>query len=226
MAISPLVQSNSKNAGSVNSSGLAFANDNVAGNLLVCGVRYGPASVAVTVSDSQGNSWLEVDDIQGPTNGVWLFYAPNCDAGPNTVTVLGGGTPTGMRFAIAEYPGADLSLPLDVSTTASSASGNQVQCPLATNFDGDLLVIVHGSSVSSAATGGSAQYTVEEQQTNFFAFTDGFGVAAGSEIGLVNLATTCTWNAVMAAFRPQVDAISPTLVPVTRHRIYEYTYQC
>lgn len=225
MAIAPLIQSNSKNAGSVTSTTLAYTTDNAAGNMLVCCVRFAVSGIVITVTDSQGNTWVEADDLQGGSTGVWIFYAKNCASGPNTVTISATGVAAGLRCAVAEYAGADTTAPYDVSSTATG-TGTLASVPLTTLSDGVLLVLCLGVSTASVATAGSGQYTVEEQQGNFFAFVDGFGLTAGNETGLVNLATSCTWLAVMVAFKPQIDAASPKFIPQTRHRVYEFLYEC
>lgn len=219
------VQHSSVNAGTVTLGHCAFGSANAAGNLLVCVIRNGLQGVALTVTDSAGNIWTEVGDLQTGSNGVWMFYAPNCAAGANTVNVSSNGAAASMRIAVSEYQGADPTAPLDVSNTATGA-GTQVSVPLTTSFNGELLVIGHMSSIASVPTGGSAQYTVEEQINNFVGLTDGYGVLAGAETGLVNLATTCNWYGVMAAFRGPVDVTSVFLVPKTEHRLHEYQYQC
>ncbi|MES1993138.1 MAG: hypothetical protein V4457_05930 [Pseudomonadota bacterium] len=215
MAINAALQHRSTVAGAVNSASLAFSSNNAAGSLLTCGVRYGPAGANVGVTDSQGNDWQPVADQQGSTNGVWLFCARNSAAGANTVTVTGDGVATSMRIAIAEYQGADLVAPLDVSAVGT-ATGTALSVPLTTNFDGELLVLVEGSSASSVVTAGSAQYTVEEHPDNFFSYTDGFGVSAGAEAGVLTLGTSATWIAVMAAFAKAGDPTAVVdLVPCT-----------
>lgn len=219
------VQSNSSNPGGVSTGALAYASPNGAGNLLVAAVRYAPAAQTMSLTDTQGNNWLPVNDLQGSNNGVFLFYAPNCAGGANTVTFHGGGTGTAMRVAIAEYSGADPVAPLDVSTDAT-AVGTAVSVPLTTTGPAELLVLANGVSAASTATAGSAQYNVEEQVSNFFSFTDGLGVTAATETGVLNLSASVTWIAVMAAFIPFVDATSPTLVPGSTYRITEFTYLC
>lgn len=221
------VQSNSANVGaSVNVGNLAFSSNNTAGSLLLCVVRHGLQGVTMSVADSQGNSWQEAGDLQLFSTGVWLFYAANCQAGANTVTATSGGAAATMRMCIAEYSGADTVSPFD-ATAGATATGTLVSTPLTTNFDGSLLAIGHTTSAASVATPGSGQYTVEETVENRAGLTDGLGIVAGSETGLINLATSATWGAVIASFRPpQIVSVSTTLIPSTQHRVYEFTHEC
>lgn len=225
MAIS-LLQSTSVSSGAVNTGNLAFLSNNTAGSLLTCCIRYGPANATVGVTDSQGNTWVKADDLQATNQGVFLFYAKNCAAGANTVTVTGSGTATSMRIAIGEYSGADTVAPLDVTTTAT-ATNTAIRLPVTTLSDGSVLVIAYGTSATSVASG-TAGYTVEETLGNLFGFADGFGSGtAGSETGSVNLVTSVTWTGVMAVFRPPAPT-SPdiTLVPDTKLRVYEFVFEC
>lgn len=101
---------------------VAYLSNNTAGNLLILvGRTNTPASV--TVSDSQSNAWAKaVAQANASTNGIVIWYAPNCKAGANTVTVSGG---LGVELVIAEYSGLATSGVLDPGITNSgSGSGN------------------------------------------------------------------------------------------------------
>lgn len=225
MAITGPLQTNSANAGSVTLGHCAFSSNVSPGSLLVCTVRMQQAGVTMSMTDSLGNTWVYIDDNQGGSTCLFMFYCANSLAGANTVNVTWGGTAATMRITVAEYQGADPVTPLDVHNQAS-ATGTLVSIPLTTSFDQALLVIGVNTALGSVETGGSAQYTVREAVNNFLGYADGYGVTAGPETGLINLATSSSWGGIIAAFRAPADTISVNLVPRTDHRIHEYGYQC
>lgn len=227
MAISPIIQHNQANAGSVNLGHCSYSSNNAAGNILFCAVRYADPAQTVAFSDSAGNTWNPSPlNALGSSTGIWLGWAPNCVAGANTVNVTGSGVAASMRIAVAEYQGADSVAPFDVANTASG-TGTAIALALTPTYPGELLIIVTGSAVASVPTGGSAQFTVEESVGSFLAFTDGFGAnPAGLENGAVNIATSTNWLAIMAAFRAPIDTVSALLVPQTGFRLHEFQYLC
>jgi hypothetical protein len=117
------------------STSLAFTSGNTAGNLLVV---IGEANSALSVSDSQGNTWGTAVKIEDPSSTfLYIWYAKNCKAGANTVTVSGA-----TNLVIAEYAGADVSSPVDVSSTniVASSSTTQTSGSAATTAAGDLVI--------------------------------------------------------------------------------------
>lgn len=141
-------------AGSGTTQSKAFASNNTAGNLLVAVVSWATTDRTPTVSDSQGNTWTEIGthfyDINANIEeGLAMFYAKNCKAGANTVTVNYGGTCTDRVLVIAEFSGADTSNPLDGTAGqgstndnlhAGSGSNNATSTAITPSVDGCLLL--------------------------------------------------------------------------------------
>src|ERR1039458_3047221 len=121
-----LVQSTSvNNAGTVTSQALAFNSNNTSGNCIAVCIRSAYLSAALTVSDSQGNSYQEaIQTNQTTDNGTdAIYYAMNIHGGANTVTVTQGSSTT-LRFAILEYSGVALTSALDVTAGAQGGSSS------------------------------------------------------------------------------------------------------
>lgn len=223
MAIA-LVQKNSNLDSTVNVGTCAFLSNNTAGNLLILVLRHAQQGVTVTITDSQGNTWAEATDLQGSSTGLWLFYAKNCAGGANTVTITAGGAAATMREFIAEYSGCDPVAPLDATSTATANSG-LVSVPLTTGVDNPLLIVGHSTAVVSVASSGTG-YTLEDTNQDRGGWSDNIGGLAGSETGLVNLATATTWLGVMASFAPFSPGVASVVVPQVAHRLYEFQYEC
>lgn len=109
----------SKGAGS---NSVAFDAGNTAGNLLVCAI--GSAGDVTNVTDTAGNTWAKA--VDGDTGGTDIYgdiwYAMNCAAGANTVS-LTGGFGGFEAIAVAEYSGVTTSPALDRTAVATDATG-------------------------------------------------------------------------------------------------------
>lgn len=115
-------------AGSDTNVAHAYTTNNTAGNLLVLAVGWSPTATAIsTVTDSAGNTWTQVStnspvDVSGGTFGFAVYYALNCAAGANTVTVTWGSAVTNKALACAEYSGIATASAFDVSVGQAQAS--------------------------------------------------------------------------------------------------------
>lgn len=105
-----LVQSNSISTGgsAFASESVVFGSNNTAGNMLVCCVRLPSGSgKTFTIADSQSNSWTQFpSSASNGTDLDTMWYAFNCKAGANTVTVSVSTGITFFRLIIAEFSGA------------------------------------------------------------------------------------------------------------------------
>ena len=101
-------------AGSVNTSiSLAFGSNNTAGNCLLACITWSSFSGAVLtgVTDTRGNTWVQVGERQVDLHNIntfcALFAAFNCAAGSNTVTANYSTSGSDyLQLAIREYSGA------------------------------------------------------------------------------------------------------------------------
>ena len=88
------------------SKSVSFLNDNIAGNTLVCWVRYNRDSTTTsTLTDTKLNVWHLIQRLNsgvgGDINELW--YAENCAAGPNTVTSTPDAASEFWALIVAEY---------------------------------------------------------------------------------------------------------------------------
>lgn len=99
----------------------AYGSDNTAGNLLVLAVAWNPTATAISsVTDSAGNTWTQVAtnspvDVSSGTFGLAMYYAMNCAAGANTVTVTWGSAVAAKVLICGEWNGIATASAFDVS---------------------------------------------------------------------------------------------------------------
>jgi len=178
-----------------------FASGNTAGNVLACGVFAGTLTTPV-VTDSNSNTWVFAG-TQLATNdsghrNLYLFYALNCAAGANSVTVATDGADA--IVSIAEYSG----LPTTLTPQFSSATG------IGTSYDAGALVVgsaaaffgivsgQYGGVTNTPANGFTdipsnvAQYWADDLITSGGGTTD--------YAGTITNAGNNGWNAAVIAF--------------------------
>lgn len=187
---------------------LAFGSNNTLGNLLVAMVGYASAKDFVSITDSQGNTWVQAGADNANAN---IFYAANCKAGANTVTVNKGGTTARAFLAIAEYSGVSATHALDqtsfVNGTTSAAPGDLVYCANA----GELIVVMHqNGSAALNYSAPAAGWTIESSVTGQFAmWADNANCAQGGNVFSCTMSGSDAWHEKMAVFLPAVPA-APT----------------
>src|SRR5262245_4216682 len=202
-----LLQHAGKDAGTTTSSSLAFPAGNTAGNWLAVVVRAGLTGQEFTVTDTRGNTYRQVVQLNEMLDAVTLglYYAENIAGGPNTVTVsdtLTGGT---LRFAILEYAGVAASGSLDgTPAVAEETSASLASAPTTTTANGDLILGVLSTSGAATFTAG-AGFTLEEQvpvaPNAELAVEDQKQTAAGPIAATATLGSGQAWAAAVAAFR-------------------------
>ncbi len=159
-----LVQHLGKDAGTTQSTTLAFASSNTAGNFIVVAVRAGQVNQVFTVTDTRGNVYrraIQLNETVDRTS-VAIFYAENIGSGPNTVTVsdtLANGT---LRMAIMEYSGVAQANSLDVAGSAQGTSTTPNSGQVTTTSNGDLIIGVLTSANPQTVTAG-AGFTIQDR---------------------------------------------------------------
>lgn len=122
---------------------VTFASNNTAGCLLVATAQIDPDSNVAGMSDTQGNNWQKaystVDIVDFGQRAFW--FAPNCKAGPNTVTVSNTGTGQDYTtLGIAEFSGFTAAAYPDQSSEQSSTGDNWDSGSKTTLADGELII--------------------------------------------------------------------------------------
>ena len=183
---------------------VSLPDDATAGNLVVVGVDWVTASL-VSISDGQGNAFTQAGTDGATPNGTKLrfYYARNVRGGAEAVTVTMSGSDPILQVYMAEYQGADITNPLDV-TVQASGSGSSVSSGTAlTTSPNDVVVAFCVSNgTCSVGSGYAARSThsgnLLEDRT---AATPGaYSATATSNAG---------WAIILAAFRPQGSVIVP-----------------
>lgn len=184
-------------------SSLAFASNNAAGHLLVA---IGEANSALSVSDTQGNAWGTAVKIEDPsTTFIYIWFAANCKAGANTVTV-----PGALNLVIAEFSGAAQSSVTDVSSVnfPPTASSSQTSGSATTTAAGELVVgaVDNGNGILPTPTAGWTTLQNVATMSTIFQLQ----ASAGSIAATWTTPSAVFYDAIMASFK------APAAVSVTQ----------
>jgi len=225
MAIA-FVQENDKNAASVASTTLTLGTV-TAGNFIYVAVTLSIISTTCTVTDNLGNTYTQIDEHDSTSNSLWSFYAQNITGGACTLTITPGATAT-IRCGAAEYSGVDQSSPIDVHA-ANQGTSATVSVSMTTSFPNPLLILnTRWSTVQTfSPNGGYTTLGFQPTAGALWAFAGNISSdLAGSETATASLGASATWDAQLVAIKPAQAQTPIALVPNTRYRIYEYSYQC
>jgi len=101
-----LVQHASSDAGTTNTTVMAFPSNNTAGNWIGVCIRAGALNESFTVVDSKGNIYRKAIQFSeaGDGNSIGIYYAENIAGGANAIRVSDTATAS-LRIAILEYSG-------------------------------------------------------------------------------------------------------------------------
>ena len=146
----PLVQTFMTQVGG---STAAYPSNNGAGHLLVAALINATSSPTNISSDSAGNTWTSVCNVNTSFWSMHVYYAANSKAGANTLTLSG----TTQAVWLAEYANIVPVSPLDVQTTCTTnteATGNM------TTTAKDILLTVYSWEYMATGqqTGGAGWY--------------------------------------------------------------------
>ncbi len=146
-----------------------FDSDNTNGNLLIAFAVYAEAALEGSISDTNGNVWINIDTASYSGSGspvrVDIAYAFNCKPGPNTVNYTPGLSDIGM--SIFEYSGIGRSGSPSPPVTDTNTSGIGTTSPTGDAVSGikkDVLALAIFGSESQAQTSitADAPFTVRE----------------------------------------------------------------
>jgi hypothetical protein len=212
-----LVQHASKDAGTTNSSALAFASNNAAGNFIAVIIRAGKSGQVISVSDSHSNTYKQAAllnmTLDGETDAI--YYAENIAGGANTVTVSDNIAAGTLRFAILEYSGVALSSSIDNAAVAEGTGTAPATANAPTSWGGDLLLSAVTTANTATYTAGSG-YKIEDfvpaEPNTKLADEDQIQAAAGNASAGATIGASDSWGAVFAAFK-SASGIPP--LPIT-----------
>jgi hypothetical protein len=223
-----LVQHAGKDAGTTNTSTLAFETTNTAGNWIGVVIRASSTGQAFTVSDTRGNTYRRAveygETVDATTLGV--YYAENIAGGANTVTVRDtlGGT---LRFAIFEYAGVATSGSLDVVTAGQGTGITLTSGPLTTTANGGLVLAMLSTADGLTFTAGSG-YALREEvpaaPSAKLGVMDRIQVAAGVTTATATVSASNAWGVAAAAFRPAIAGPPPAVTDLTVVKTHSGTF--
>lgn len=197
----------------------AFTSNNAAGNLLICVTRNfrTAAGTISSVTDSNGNTWVQAPggyQSNSNANDIQLWYALNCNAGANTVTLTSSTSNTFIRFCIAEYSGILTSSAYDVNTHFQGNS-TSFDSHSATTTATDLLIgfVQNDTSDSFTYTASGWNFRQADPSGNINLF-DKLDQPAGTYNFTGTVSSTALWSATEYAFKEATSAASQGSVVV------------
>jgi hypothetical protein len=204
-----MLQSAASQGSSVTVLSQAFPNNNTAGNLIVVFLRISTTTQTVSVTDTQGNTYVDAVNQAQSADGhqAYIFYAANVKGGANTVNATFSGSNGHPFLAVYEYSGLSASAPLDRTAQAQGSSSTPSSGATATTSASSELVFSGlglPSSSTVSVTSGSG-FTLEQQDTispgSRSASEDDLVQSTGSYAGTYLLNGAANWSCVVATFK-------------------------
>jgi chitodextrinase len=127
--------------GSASSFSLSFPASTAAGDLILVGFDFDTNSTPSSVTDSQGNVFIEVGSqltSPGGSRGR-VYFAKNIKGGPDTVTINLSANSGWIELYLTEYSGVDKTNPIDAQAGASGNAGPVSSGNAATTVAGDVI---------------------------------------------------------------------------------------
>lgn len=182
---------------------LAYGSNNTVGNLLIAAILLeDDTSTVSTIVDSRSNTWTQCAAIKHSTGNGFsgqIFYAKNCVAGANTVTV----TPSAgaLTLEIHEYSGYDLSTPFGQHIEAYGTGSSTADSGNVTTTTTSELLFALGIS-NRTLTAGSGFVQREHDVFNVDSLTeDKTAGAAGNYNATETLGIAGSWVICLATFK-------------------------
>jgi hypothetical protein len=150
--------------GSASSLSYSFTANTLAGDLIVVGFDFSASTTPVSVTDSQGNTFIQVGSLLTSPGGVdsEVYYAKNIRGGADTVTVTLSANSAWLELYLTEYTGVDQANPIDAQAGASGSAGTVSSGNATTTNSGDVIYgYCVGDSACTAGSGFSARSTLD-----------------------------------------------------------------
>lgn len=200
---------------------LAFPSPNTQGNMiLVYASNVGATPSAVTISDTQGNTYRQLfaQSVFGSTQAVW--YALNVNGGANTVTVSPGTNNDAMT--VLEYSGVQSVNALDIFNSLQG-SGTLWSSQAGTVTQNNELIIAIGQTLNGNTTL-AAPFILREVLNNVTPTTYGVvgetTTVSGGTFTASGTNTSGTWLGMLIALRASPQ---PFIPPAGMYRVSIYT---
>ncbi len=195
--------------GSVSMVEVALPEAQIASNLNVVVIGWHTSSGTVTsVTDALGNVYsLAIGPIRGAALTQSIYYAPNINSGPNTITVALDDRVIGASVQVSEFAGLALANPVEGAAQSAGAASVVSTGEFAARAS-QSLIFASGMTPGGFAGLGSG-YTLNaiathSDQLSEYRITDGAGTYDAAAPF-----TSGPWVFQGVSFRAQVDAIAP-----------------
>ena len=201
-----------------------FSLPTTSGNAIILGITFGNVDPTITVTDSQGNTYLQAIKTydSGHSQGSAILYATNITGGSsNTVTVEFNHSVAYLAVGIHEYSGVAASSALNVTAGALGTGATPSSGRATTASSGELIFgcgvedgIGHGDTFTAGA--GFAK-RVDLGNAAAYADEDSAQTQAGPIAATWTLAPSSSWIASLAAFKTTATSSSqtPTVPAIT-----------
>lgn len=200
-ALPAFVQQNTESQ-SVVFNPLAYNSPNVLGNTLIVFGRFTGGSGTPTISDTQGNTWVNLFNITngGDINMIWVAYSVK--AGTNFITVAQP-TQASVQLLIAEYSGVTSVAPqLDQSTDNTGTSTAANSGNITTLVKNDLLLgFVSNSTTNGLTITPGAGYTTRATVNGNTYLEEQVVTATGTYSASATLSSSVPWFAAIVALK-------------------------
>jgi hypothetical protein len=208
VAKSTFVQAASNaNSATAKSASLAFAENTLAGDVILVGFDFADTSASLSVTDSQGNTFTEVgSQLTSPGgSGSVVYLAKNIKGGADTITVNLASNSGWLELFLTEYSGVNPTNPIDVQAGASGSAGSVSSGNATTAYAGD---IIYGFCVADwSCTVGSGFTAWSTFNDNLIESKTAGSAGAYAATGSANNG----WTMQMVALRPAAAASAPAV---------------
>ena len=195
-------------SGSASTLSLSFAQNTVAGDLILVAFDYDTNTTPSSVTDSQGNVFTPIGNQLTSPGGARsrVYYAKNIKGGADRVTVNLSANSGWLELYLSEYTGVDQTNPIDAQAGASGGAGAVTSGNATTTVAGD---VIYGYCVGDyACTAGSGFATRSNLNGNLIedrlAGTAGTYAATGS--------ANNGWSMQMVALKPASSGVGAPVI--------------
>lgn len=188
---------------------LAYGSNNTAGNLLIAVFSGHDHITTPTMTDTQLNTWAEaitVDSISNNNCSQSIFYAMNCAAGANIVTVAAGFPGDDGSLTLYEFSGCLTSGALRTTASQLGTVQGSTTTPTTTAFTAgaaDLLFYGYSNESDDATFAAGTGFTAGELDHGQTFFTQyNLSATVGSQTAFMTLGTARgQWVITLCALR-------------------------
>ncbi len=194
--------------GSASTLSLSFAQNTVAGDLILVAFDYDTNATPSSVTDSQGNVFTPIGNQLTSPGGARsrVYYAKNIKGGADRVTVNLSANSGWLELYLSEYTGVDQTNPVDAQAGASGGAGAVTSGNGTTTVAGD---VIYGYCVADwACTAGSGFITRSNLNANLIEDELAGNAGTYAATGSANNG----WSMQMVALKPASSGVGAPVI--------------